>query len=298
MTTYIRNTLNYTLSFVFLFFLLNQLAMNRLSAQTLETYNLMEETIEKKADSLYFAGRPDLMIKLLEPEAKKYPDNFKIHYSLFISNTSLGRFKEGEKWLKKSLTLDETLPDIMLGFLFILKGEEEKVKQELSKAIELASSGNPELWVDIGILEAVIGDYPAAVEHFEEFERHFPSKELPVPHYASALIHIGKEEKANSILEVYKTKLKKSLDDYPQNQHFHYVLAEIAAIEGEAEKCVEHLRASLGKKLPYAFYYGLSKKNLGDPLWNKVRNHPEFQKLLLEKKKDIERMNENLETRP
>jgi Tfp pilus assembly protein PilF/ADP-heptose:LPS heptosyltransferase len=102
---------------------------------------------------------------LMEGLRLTYGEDFRFNFYLGAINFNLGRLKDAERHLKKSINQknDSPLSRHMLGAVFIEQGEFDKALQQFNIAISLDEK-NPDLLNDKGELLQKMGNFKEAVE--------------------------------------------------------------------------------------------------------------------------------------
>lgn len=233
----------------------------------------------------YVDGRPDLVISTLEPIAMQYPKNAELTFFLFDSYTAIGMFDEGEKWLRIALERSEEFDYSMLANFYSVTGNNEALDEILNN-YRGDDEQSAEFYKSLGIAAAGAGKYEIAI-HFFEKSAALSEEQFLNLHYAMSLRKLGDTDKANAIIEAREQVIRAKLAEKPDDAFGHYVMGEIHALKGNAEAAVKSLRRAVGKQLSYYTYWTLSDGPVSDGLWDRVREHPEFQAYINEKHQQI-----------
>lgn len=247
-----------------------------------------EHKLEQELDTAYahfLDGRPDLVIATLEPIAMQHPENAELAFFLFDSYTAIGLFEQGEKWLRIALERGDDFDYSMLANFYSVTGNNDALVEILNSYRE-DDEQSAEFYKSLGIAAAGAGKYEIATHFFEKSAARSDEPFLNL-HYALSLRELGHPKEANAIIEAREKKIRELLEEKPDDKFGHYVLGEIHALRGNPEKAVSALRHAVGKQLSYYFYWTLSDSPGSDGMWDKVREHPEFQAYLNEKHEQI-----------
>lgn len=267
---------------------------NATASQTEKQETQVEQTSEQKLEqelntayAHFLNGRPDLVITTLEPLAMQHPENAELAFFLFDSYTAIGLFEQGEKWLRIALERGDDFDDSMLANFYSVAGNNDALVEILDRYRD-TNKQSAEFYKSLGIAAAGARKYQIARHFFEKSAARSDEPFLNL-HYALSLRELGHPEEANAIIEAREKKIRELLEEKPDDNFGHYVLAEIHGLRGNPEKAVSALRHAVGKQLSYYFYWTLSDGPVSDGLWDKVREHPEFQAMLEEKRQQMQR---------
>lgn len=253
-------------------------------AQAEDAKTELEQEFDK-ADNYLVKGRPDLVITALQPLADKYPKNSIIPLYLTDSYTSLGMFEQGEKWLRIAMKHRDDIDYSMLANFYTVTGNKEALL-EILKEYQFDEDQTADFYKSLGIAAAAAGQYELATHYFSQSAALSDEPFLNL-HYALALRELGQTEEANAIIEAREQVIRAQLTEKPNDAFAHYVMGEIHGLKGDAEQAAMSLRLAFGKKIPYYLYWTLSDGPGSDGLWDKVRDHPEFQAYVEEKRQQM-----------
>ena len=151
--------------------------------------------------------------------------------------------------------------------------------------------------LDIGTLEALAGDYPAAIQRLppllDSGEKHYVSEPDTPQALAWAYIKTGQSERAEPML----AELEREYERLEQQGMLRFQLGDSlhgyalnAALRGETGQALDRLETIIGWGWRMMYLYEQ------DPRWDSLRDHPRFQVLLAKIKADVHRQRAELES--
>lgn len=240
-------------------------------------------------------GKPEEIIATLQPVADDYPNDAFIPYWLFDSYAALGCFEQAKPWLSKLIELSEQYDSSMWALFYYISGNEEALHTLLANYRTHDKEYSATAYTILGIAASASGSYEYA-RYFFDKSKALTEEPYLILHYALALRELGYEQQARAIITQRKQKVLNSLANNPEDQHANFVMAEIRALAGDAESATKYMRKAVGQQHRYDVYWGISDENMGDNLWEKVRDAAVMQAFLAEKRQQIEESREQLKT--
>ncbi len=196
-----------------------------------------------------------------------------------FSYTCIGEFELAETFYKKALELE---PDNLqyLGFFAHqqhIQGKYEEYLKTINKSMSIRKDNRG--LNDLGKAYLLLGDYKKAENAYHQF--YSLPKEITfwLSHeksaYAQVLRKLGKEKEAIKYINEAKDWMEKEM------RNPYYDLAKVYSFLGEKQKALEYL----GKwKVDWGGHVWVEK----DPLFENIKNEPEFQQLVQRFKSEIE----------
>ena len=123
------------------------------------------DNLKQVARSLFLLGKHKVAIEIHNEAAKLNQKDWEICHNLGVCYIYLKQFDKAQDQLHNALHLNRhDLTYIMLGKIFLLKGDLDKAIEIYKKAVEF-SPENTELLTALGLLYLQLGIYQKAFEH-------------------------------------------------------------------------------------------------------------------------------------
>jgi len=216
-----------------------------------------------------------------------------VYWGLGLSYAMLAMWEQAQYWLERSI---QDFPDHQYVLLFPallpqLQGRHPEALRDLTESIAASGVNTSELgWYPFfrGYYLAMAGEYQEAVEElqpdYEGGRVNLDEDELDARQaLAQALIGIGDEDRARSLLQSIEEAAKGPQAEGRDRNPLAYELARNAALLGDKELALERLRKAIDTG--WRGYY----INDHDPRWDSLKDDPRFQAMMAEVKADLDR---------
>jgi class 3 adenylate cyclase/TolB-like protein/Flp pilus assembly protein TadD len=199
----------------------------------------------------------------------------------------IGLYDVSDVYLKKSLEID---PDNLwtlesIGFLQLMTGKYDELLK-IGKRMTAIRKDNKGL-AHIGKAYMMMGDYQNALKAYQEYfslpvEKISQGQERHA--YAYVLRKLGREKEAKEQIYLAKSFIEKWYQDKG------YDLAKVYSFLGDKKTAIEHLRSWRGS-------FVIADWMENEPLFDNIKNEPEFSQLAEKFKADVAKKKEEARTR-
>jgi TolB-like protein/tetratricopeptide (TPR) repeat protein len=198
--------------------------------------------------------------------------------------------EKGDQFFREALELDEDSAKY-LKYFFHFKAEQKgdyKTAVEYYEKLYLKDTTNPELSAAIGHYYAFLGKNKESFKYFEKYISALKAKEQSDPPLDPILGYVYIQNGHWQEAEYYFSRQIETLSSnlrtvQPWDRIYSvYPLAGIYAFNGEKDSAYKYLNIFKQYPNPTLYWWLTSIKN--DPLFNGIRNEPDFQKIV----RDIE----------
>ena len=233
--------------------------------------------------SVYGQGRESIESLHLAAYHNSGPELPGILRRLVYAYCNMGYHEIANEYANKALMLDGDTVMYMFGSCDYPRGNYEKVMEANQYALSIDSSWVERLW-GIGVNASMCGKHNVAIVAFMEWLAKKTDINKPwingMHRIGYTLYQLGRFEEAefyfNRQLEYGEEQIK--LDRrYAKLRAIHYDLAGVYAFRGDKEKAYHYLHKFNERTVFPLWWVNLFKK---DPLFDSLRDEPEFQQIL------------------
>lgn len=250
------------------------------------------QAIGNLATVYFITGQLDKSLDLQRKAAGLNPRSF-IPFQILGWNYRLFENQDqAQYWLKKSLSIKPSFDTYeQLGLSFLAEGKTDSVQSVINQVRSL-SNDNPSIAQVAGILSYMNRDYKNAenylIQSLEEKEDWESDPYFLAPIYLASIFQSqGKFEEANNFVNKKLDEYTKELEEENADKEFAIFAASLYLMKKDKEKAMEYL--NLAKKMNFQDYQSLEINPLFDP----IRNDPDFMILIEEIKSEIRIMKLN-----
>jgi len=231
-------------------------------------------------------------LRLTKRAIELEPTNAFGYFTMGTIYYRLADFKQAEIYLKKSHELQPDL-DFPMSYLvqvYISQGKFEQARE----AAKLINLSNPNRMYDLmGLTEHMAKNYPKAIEYLSKGKNPFLRGRL-----ADALFKTGHNVEAKQLFDQFKQKTLEDARQDPEmisvlrgsDQDAHYLVAIIFAMDGDKQQAFNQLQNACEKGY---YYYDFLER---DPLFEGMRNDPQYQSIIQQMKSKAEEARRKLST--
>lgn len=194
------------------------------------------QTVSVLADCYLRSGAPTQALVLLEPAAKRHPENANIHYQLGMARLRTSRAKEALDALERAGKLGASAePYLLAGAAALDLGEFQRAREDLEAAIRL----NPKLpgaWTWTGMARDRVSDEEGAKQAYRT------ALQLDAGDF-EANLHLGAILYRERGVEAAKPYVERALAIQPSSNLALYATALVLSASGQLEESVHDLEA-------------------------------------------------------
>jgi tetratricopeptide (TPR) repeat protein len=230
---------------------------------------------------LWFTGRPDEALPMLQTAAAQRPEDRWVHFFLGNTNLALGDYDEAERMYRKTLEHYPNHSSAHAGVIWSLlaAGNDEEARSRL-RLFQASELDGDRYFVKVADLEYLLGEDESALLHArrgvaaEPEERYWPRGFL-----ASTILgalqwpadRAGAEDRLQRSEQIDRRRLEGGDEGFMP----HIDVAAVEAIRGEARNACGSLRAAMAAGWRYG---SLAAR---DRLFENLRDDREFQALVV-----------------
>ncbi len=234
---------------------------------------------------LDWTGRHDEALRLVKKSISLQPGRVSDQLKLGSIYFSLGLDSLAAHHLTLARNLQPSYTTIYsaLSEHYLMQGETDRARALLDSVLS-ANPDDPSIIVSLGYLESATGNYKKSASYYDRMYAMSPDHfGLLVP-YGYALIRSGQTARGEKILDESVRKNLASIKAGSEEAHRRYDLARVAAFRNDKHQALQWLSDAVGRGTTN--YRGM----LQEPMFERLRNDPEFVRLVESTKGRIRRM--------
>ncbi len=244
------------------------------------------QAIGNLATAYFITGQLDKSLDLQRKAAGLNPKSFIPFQILGWNYRLLENQDQAQFWLKKSLSIKPSFDTYeQLGLSFLSEGKSDSVQSVINK-VEKLINNDPNISQVAGILSYMNRNYETAEKYLsrslEEKEDWKSDPYFYAPIYLASLFKSeGKNEQADFYINEKLNEYIKELEEGTADKEFAVFTSALYLMRENKEKALEYL--SLAKSMNFQDYQILEI----NPLFDSIRNDPDFMILIEEIKSEI-----------
>jgi len=222
-------------------------------------------------------------LKFIFQALQRQPNDWELAQMLFtigLNYLEVTDYQKAEYYLDKALVYDPDNLTFLLskGQLYLVTGQNDLLLSLAQRIMEVSPSDRG--LFEMGMYYLMVKEYETSTEYFG---RYFSEESKPgartVSHmYGYALLKTGRLEEANRWFEIMKSLIREHGHESPD-----YEYAKIYSAKGMIDSAYFHLQKAVAEPL----HLGLSDFIERDPLFENIKDEPEFQRLVQNAKEKV-----------
>ncbi|WP_224488027.1 tetratricopeptide repeat protein [Robertkochia flava] len=251
--------------------------------KTPEQYPPFEEMV-KPGDSLFLGGNFAGAVREYRKVIQAYPDSVSAYRSLTRSYLGIGMFDASRGILDKTEFGDDTLSTLSkyrrYAIWSIFKGDTTTLRKYTDSLLRYAFHTYPRPYLNAAFNEVFLKDYESAMAHLERYTVYGVPEHPPI-NMGFLYMKQGDTAAARVIFSEAESRLTQVLLETPADPDALFELAEIYTMKGDTAVAMEYLKRALktGWGNEWWIYHIISDESVPDPVFQPLRQHPQFERI-------------------